>query len=253
MNNPIVYDRDTIDPWRSPPSELTLTRNQVHVWRVRLEVSEAERITLAQFLSDSELERAARFHFARDRERFIVGRGALRVILAGYQCIRPEEVAFCYGEYKKPALAAKQGNFEFNISHSHSLLLAAVCVGRAVGVDIERIRPLDDFEGLAQSTFSAAENEALATVTRSLRLSSFFACWTRKEAFIKAIGQGLYFPLDQFDVSLKPGEPAALLRVKSDPQATARWSMQTLTPAPNYVGALVVEHGPCELKFWQFR
>lgn len=253
VNEQIIDSQEKISPWRLPPSGLTLVPDQVHLWRVWLEVSAADRTRLGQFLSGSELERAARFHFARDRERYIAGRGALRVILAGYLHIRPEQVEFGYGPYKKPALASGPDNFEFNISHSYTLMLVAVSMRRMVGVDLERVRPLDDFERLAQSIFSARENEALAAVPKPHRLQSFFACWTRKEAFIKAVGQGLYYPLDQFDVSLKPDEPAALLRVKNNPQASTGWSMQTLTPAPGYVGALVVECGPCELKFWQYQ
>ncbi|MCB0191362.1 MAG: 4'-phosphopantetheinyl transferase superfamily protein [Anaerolineae bacterium] len=251
MNDHVVDDQ--IHQWHTPPAKPALARDQVHLWRVWLEASEADRHELAQVLSSSERERAARFHFARDRERFIVGRGALRVILAGYLHIRPNQVEFCYGAYKKPALVSRQRSLEFNISHSHNVLVAAVSVGRVVGVDVERIRPLDDFEGMAKRFFSPAEYEALAAVPPSLSLQSFFTCWTRKEAFVKALGQGLYCPLDQFDVSLKPGEPAALLRVQDDPQATARWSMESLTPALNYVGALVVDHGPCELEFWQYK
>ncbi|MCB0209723.1 MAG: 4'-phosphopantetheinyl transferase superfamily protein [Anaerolineae bacterium] len=252
MNDQTAYNQDKISLWRRPPSGLTLAHDQVHLWKVWLEVSEADRHELAQILSSSERERAARFHFARDRERFIVGRGALRVILAGYQDIRPDQVEFCYGEHKKPALVSRQHNLEFNISHSHTLLLVAVSLGRTVGVDVEHIRPFDDFEGLAARFFSSAEKEALAAVPKPFRLQAFFTCWTRKEAFIKALGQGLYYPLDHFDVSLKPGEPAALLRVQEDPQAVTQWTMQAVAPASGYVGALVVERGPCELKFWQY-
>jgi 4'-phosphopantetheinyl transferase len=241
-----------LNPWLRPPRQLVLAGDEVHLWRVRLDVPDQERERLGHFLSNDELDRANRFHFTGDRERFIVTRGALRVILSGYQNMPPEQLAFGYSHYGKPILASQPHQIEFNLSHSHTLLLVAVSAGRAVGVDLEYLRPLADFEGIAKSTFSASENEALVAVPERLRLKSFFTCWTRKEAFIKALGQGLSYPLNQFEVSLKPGEAAALLRVNNDPTATARWSMVALTPAPDYVGTLVVESCECVLRFWQY-
>ena len=117
---------------------------------------------------------------------------------------------------------------------------------------VEHVRPLDDFEAIAERTFSPAENEALRTVPPPQRLESFFRCWTRKEAFIKAVGQGLSYPLDQFVVSLGPAEPAALLNIANDPGAAARWSMHGFTPAPDYLAALVVAGHPPALNFWQY-
>jgi 4'-phosphopantetheinyl transferase len=239
--------------WPPPPPGLELERAQVHIWRASLAGTTADRGWLVPILSPAELHRANRFHFDRDRWRFIAAHTALRVILSRYTAVRPEQIRFHTGDYGKPALAYPRSGLEFNISHSHELLLVAIATGRAVGVDLEHIRPLDDFEAIAQRTFSPLENEALAAVPGPQRLESFFRCWTRKEAFIKALGQGLSYPLDQFHVTLAPDEPAALLKIDQDPGAVARWSMHAFSPAPGYLAALVVAGQPPGLKFWQYR
>lgn len=238
--------------WPPPPPDLGLERDQVHVWQASLEASRGDSSRLVRILSPAELERANRFHFDRDRRRFMAAHTALRVILSRYLAVRPEQIRYRSGEHGKPALAYPRAGLEFNLSHAHELLLVAVTAGRAVGVDLEYVRPLDDFEAIARRTFSASENEALRAVPEAQRRESFFRCWTRKEAFIKAVGQGLSYPLNQFAVSLDPGEPAALLKVENDPDAVTRWSMHGFTPAPGYLAALVVAGQPPGLKFWQY-
>jgi 4'-phosphopantetheinyl transferase len=242
------------DLWRSSPAELTLSSAEVHVWRARLDLDAWCVEPLHHHLSADELQRAARFHFPRDRRRYTVARGVLRHILGRYLRRPPSELRFRYSAYGKPALADAFADAEvrFNVSHSHEMALFAVTSGREVGVDIEYLGREIRGEEIAERFFSAHERANLRALPAEMRHQAFFNCWTRKEAYIKAHGEGLSLPLDQFDVSLAPGEPAALLATRSDPQEALRWSLQTLTPGPSYVAALAVEGRGWQLTRWHW-
>ncbi len=153
---------------------------------------------------------------------------------------------FTYSNYGKPLVANEDnGNdLRFNLTHSHGLALLAVTRGRDIGIDVEYLRDMErDGELLAERFFSPRETAALRSLPPELRREAFFHCWTRKEAYIKANGKGLSLPLDEFDVSLHPGEQAALLATQHDPDDARRWSMRSLLPADGYIAALTVE-GP---------
>lgn len=198
--------------------------------------------------------RAELFHFEQDRKRFIVGRGVLRTILALYLGTEPSRLQFCYGPHGKPYLADRLGDatLRFNLAHSHELALYAFTRGREIGVDLEYIRYMPGVEQIAARFFSTRENAVLHALPTSQKQEAFFNCWTLKEAYIKAIGNGLAQPLDKFDVSLAPGEPARLLSVEGAPEEASRWSLKALTPAPGYVAALAVEGHDWRLTYWQF-
>lgn len=235
------------------PSEILLTDDEVHVWRASLNFTESSLQSLQHSLAADERSRADRFHFQKDREYFIAARGLLRVILSHYLGIAPSHLRFCYSANGKPALSNHGGNMlRFNLSHSHGLALYAITRYREVGIDLERIRADFPWEDLAQQFFSPQENATLGSLPASFRHWAFFNCWTRKEAYVKATGKGLMLPLDQFDVSLAPGEPAALLRTRWDVEEAARWSLQELIPGPGYVAALAVEGDRYQLKYWQW-
>lgn len=240
--------------WPPPPADLSLAGNEIHLWQASLDLPALPVQNLRQTLAADELGRAKRFHFQKDRERFIVTRGVLRAILSRYLHIAPQQLRFTYSPYGKPALAHETGGDTlcFNLSHSHDLALYAITRNRQVGIDLEYLRALPDMEQVAQRFFSAQENSVLDTLPQNQRLEAFFNCWTRKEAYIKARGEGLSFRLDQFDVSLMPGEPAALLTVRGDSCEAARWSLQELEPAPGYVAALAVEGHGWHLHCWQW-
>ena len=228
--------------WQPAEQPPPLTADDVHVWRVALDVGEAVLARLRETLADDERRRAERFHFEKDRRHFTAGRGALRSILAGYLGRRPQDVRFTYTNYGKPLLADESGMaLRFNLTHSHGLALLAVALGRDVGVDVERVRDNLEGEQLAERFFSPREVAALLALPPALRREAFFHCWTRKEAYIKANGKGLSLPLDQFDVSLHPDEPAALLATHHDPAEAGRWSMRSLAPGDGFAAALAVE------------
>jgi 4'-phosphopantetheinyl transferase len=240
--------------WLPPPADLKLSRDDVHVWRASLNLPASRVQSLQHTLAADELSRVERFHFQIDRQHFIVARGLLRAILSRYLDMEPGQLRFRYSPYGKPALATTLGQdtLSFNVSHSHGLALYAVTRGREIGVDLEGIRTGLDCEQIAARFFSPRENAVLRALPAELKPEAFFKCWTRKEAYIKARGGGLTLPLDQFDVSLAPGEPAMLLNTRGDLQEAARWSLRTLTPGPGYVAALAMEGHGWRFKCWQW-
>lgn len=243
---------NTQSVWNPPPEALALESNEVHVWRAALDVEPAYLKRLEQMLSDDERERARRFFFEEHRGRFVVARGLLRSILAKYLNIAPNHLEFIYGAYGKPTLTGRFaiGDIRFNMSHSGELAVYAIARGREVGIDIERQRADFATREIAEKFFSPREVTALLNLPEHVQCEAFFNCWTRKEAYIKARGMGLSLPLDQFDVSLVPGEPAALLDTKDDPTEASRWRFQELLPGPGFAAALAVAGHNWQLKCW---
>jgi 4'-phosphopantetheinyl transferase len=244
-----------LPPWRLPGAALTLGNDEVHVWRAVLDHNPAQMDGVLRTLAEDERSRAERFYFQRDRERFVAARGVLRAILGLYLNRAAQSVSFRYGSHGKPALARESGAnaIHFNMSHSHGVALYAITRGRDIGVDLEFMRESLEVEQLEERFFSQCEIASLRALPASLRKYAFFLCWTRKEAYIKARGEGLSLPLDQFDVSLIPGEPVALLRTQADPDEAFRWSLQELSIGPGYVSALAVEGHGWSLSCWEWR
>lgn len=240
--------------WRPAPSTLALAESEVHLFRVNLEQpSWAVRILSASLSADEE-ERAGRFHFQRDRRRFTISRGVLRAVIGQYLGRTPRSIRFSYGEQGKPELALAMGAspLQFNVAHSHELALIAVTAGAAIGVDVERVRQLDDAGTIAERYFSPRESMIFRQLPEDEREAAFFNCWTRKEAFIKAIGEGLSFPLADFNVSFVPGEPARLLSIENDAAEARQWTMQAMIPLPGYTGAVAVRSRKCRLQCWHW-
>src|SRR5436309_5797121 len=196
----------------------------------------------AALLSDAERQRASCFLFDRDRDRFIVGRARLRQLLAARLGTRPESVELVYGAHGKPALARRfaDSDLHFNVSHCDDVTLYAFSCGREIGVDVEAVRVIREADDIAGRFFSRRENQAYRALEPRDRPLGFFQCWTRKEAFIKALGDGLSYPLDRFDMSLTPGEPAEILRVEAMSGDCCGWRMESLSPAPGFVAAVVI-------------
>lgn len=232
--------------WQPPPPAPVLARAEVHVWRASLELAEATWQCLFGLLSADERRRAERFYFEKHRRRFVASRALLRKVLGRYLGRDPAGLTFRYGLHGKPALAAPGGaeTIDFNLTHSDERALLGVTRGRDIGVDLERLRPLANFEALARRFFAPGEAAALAEVPLPRKQEAFFNCWTRKEAFIKACGKGLAQPLDRFEVTLRPGEPARLLHIDGSAEAARAWSLQALTPCAGYTACVAVRgHG----------
>lgn len=216
--------------------------DEARVWLAHLDLAAATVDRLVAVLSPDERERAVRFHFRRDAMRWIVARATLREILGAYLETEPVAIAFTYGPKGKPALVVEEGraDLQFSISHSADLAAFAVTVGVPVGVDVERLREVDDMEQIAARTFSVRECSALRSLPPEQRAAGFFNCWTRKEAYIKALGEGLSYPLDRFSVSVAPGLPARLEVVEDTPDHVETWTMEALPVRAGFAGTVVV-------------
>ena len=240
--------------WTTPPSSLSLSRDEVHIWSCSLNLSRSFISSLRSNLSKDELDRAERFYFEIDRHRFIARRGLLRVILGRYLKMNPSQLRFHRNNFGKPAMVPirNQEIISFNLSHSQGLALYAFCYGRKIGIDLERIRTDIEYEQIAERFFSPQEASALRDLPANKKPEAFFNCWTRKEAYIKAKGRGLSIPLSHFEVSLIPGEPARLLNTKFGLKETTRWSLRELIVGSNHVAALAVEGYDWQLKCWRY-
>jgi len=237
-----------------PPEHPSLDANAIHVWLASLNQNPSLVGRFQDTLSIDERLRANQFYFRRDRERFVVSRGVLRVILGRYLDKAPETLAFNYSFYGKPFLVSETGVEEigFNISHSFGTALFAVTNRREIGVDLELVREGLEIEQIAERYFSRRENLALCALPAELRKRAFFNCWTRKEAYIKARGEGLSLPLNKFDVSLSPGELPALLGTQPYSDEALRWSIGELTLASGHVAAFAVEGQAGSLCCWKW-
>ncbi|HEY6434318.1 MAG TPA: 4'-phosphopantetheinyl transferase superfamily protein [Acetobacteraceae bacterium] len=239
-SNQIEYSRRRIrligDALRLAPA--LAAPDTVHLWTFPLYRGEADHV----LLSAEETQRANRFHFDVHRDRFIAGRAQLRRILGNYLGTSPQQITLTYSPSGKPAIRAPVP-LAFNLSHSGNL--AALAVARfEIGVDIEQIRTID--RDIAQRFFAGDEVATLFGLPDEQWNEAFFSCWTRKEAYLKATGDGLLVALDSFSVSLTPGKPAELLRVKSQPQEPAHWQFASFVPAPGFMGAIAARQ-----RHWQ--
>jgi 4'-phosphopantetheinyl transferase len=251
---PAIQPAEESQTWLSGPTAPRWEPEFVHVWRIPLNPSAPLLARLERWLSQDERERAQRFRFDNHREQFISAHGCLRDILGRYLSKTPDVLCFNTSAYGKPSLMSEFGGDElaFNLSHSHELGLVAVASRRAIGVDIEYIRSDLADEQVARRFFSSREVDALLSLPKDMRKEAFFTCSTSKEAYIKALGEGLSMPLDQFDVSLAPGEPAKLLETRPDPAQALQWKLYALQPGSGYAAALAVEGRPGPIHCWQW-
>ena len=230
----------TDHPCQAPPSVLELTAGLVDIWLLDLDPSETEFQRLQSTLNASERERADRFRREILRRRFIAGRGYLRSILGGYLGRDPSSIVFEYGSHGKPGLADPSSALEFNLAHSKGIAVCGLTRDNPIGVDIETDRPVDMADRIIQRFFSAAEQKEFQSLAVEDQPAAFLRGWTRKEAFIKALGMGLAYPLDGFDVSLG-SENARILRVGDDPDEASRWSLVDIAAGD---AAAAVVRGP---------
>ena len=195
----------------------------------------------AALLSGEERQRAGRFAGDRERRRFTVARARLRQLLGARLAVAPEAIELVYAPGGKPRLHPRfGGDLRFNVSHHQDVAAFAFAYGREVGVDVEEVRTLVDADAIAALAFSPREHRTYLALDPDQKPRAFFNCWTRKEAFVKALGDGLRHPLHRFDVSLVPGEPARLERVESTPGESCGWVLHEFNPGDQLVGAVVV-------------
>jgi 4'-phosphopantetheinyl transferase len=238
--------------WYSPPENIKLRSDEVHIWLLSLHMEESSVENLRQILSGDELKRAGKFLFQKDRNHFIACRGLLRNILALYLNIDPGEIKFSYNSYGKPSLYGSTKKISFNLSNSHGMAIYGLTLNRETGIDIEHIPKDFSWEEIVKNFFSEREITDLYKTPIYMRKKAFFSCWTRKEAYIKARGKGLSIPLDSFDVSLMPGEKAELLEVRGKREEKCRWFLKEIFIDSDYVAAIAVEGQELKFKYWKF-
>ena len=239
--------------WAPSPPRLALRPGEVHVWRIRIEAARAELESLNALLDVEERTRADAFKAPHKRLEFIVVRATLRRLLASLAHCEVSGLHFRYGPRGKPAieLPGDGGTLRFNVSHSHGLAVIAIAPDRELGVDLEKLRPEVDIDGLSRRFFSGEEHSAIHARPEAARLRAFYACWARKEALVKAMGDGIAFGLREFVVSVDPDAPAELLSVHGEAGAAAAWSLADLDPGEDYHACVAVPGAPARLYRWE--
>ena len=242
-------------PWpRDEPGPAPVS--EVQLWLADLDRPPVPLDRLAPLLDPEESARAARFRFDVHRHRFTVGRGLLRILLGRMTGYAPERLEFRYGVKGKPFLtgpAAEVSGLQFTLSNSANGVLVAVARGGEVGADLEALRPLDDAAELVERFFAPSERSAFRRLPPEQRLAGFFSGWTRKEAYVKARGDGLSLPTTEFEMTLEPASPARLERFDREPEEVGRWSFEAFEPARGFLGAVAVEGGKREIvsRLWR--
>ena len=230
-------------PWPGRATAWPLASQEIHVWATPLNAASDALENFSTTLSPEEKERAQRFKFDKHRNRFIAGRGALREILGHYLQANPADLRFSYSANGKPALAEEfvVAGIHFNLAHSDDLALVAVTRIGQIGVDVECVRPIKNVEDLVARFFSPRENDLFQKLPVDERPVAFFNLWTRKEALLKATGEGITGSLSLVEVSFLAGEAARLLAISGDVAKAAQWSLQELSPATGFAGAIAIE------------
>ncbi len=240
--------------WVPAATPEELQNGHVVLWRVWVDDLASGRLEkFVRVLNADERARAERFRFERDRNRYVVSRASLRLLLSEYTQARATDLEFVYGEQGKPALASPAHDIEFNLSHSADLCLLAFANGSRVGIDIESKERDVSFVDLAKRFFSEIEYDQIRRLAASERREAFYAVWTRKEAYIKALGEGVTHGLDNFTVTVDPQSERVLLTSERDPEASSRWQLRSFRPAEDFAGALAAEGDCTIIRRFEFR
>ena len=237
--------------WNPAPPDIVLENDSVHLWCANLNISIEKQKVYWNYLSEEEQARSQRFKFEKHRIHFIAARGILRILIARYLQIAPSAVHFEFGEFGKPFLT-KNKKFQFNISHSEEYALFGFTLNNSIGVDIEYTLKKVDYKVIAPRFFAPNEVEKLFALPSSKQIEGFYNCWTRKEAFIKAVGNGLSLPLDQFEVTLQPEEKPRLISINWNPKEVQEWNLSSFNINGNYVGALALKGKLETINYWKF-
>jgi 4'-phosphopantetheinyl transferase len=254
MHIPESTEANAVSHWCPCAEAPEIRETEAHLWLVELDLVSQRLGDLSSILSDDERHRAARFHKQVDAERFATARASLRCILGSYLRLAPDRLRFIYDGYGKPHLSDSVGSapIHFSVSHSAALALVGVVLNRKIGVDLERVRADVEVTDLAARFFSRREAEILRALTGEEQLETFFRCWTRKEAYLKARGQGLSYGLDRVEVTLNSHEPVAILSAADDPEVSRHWTLLHLAPALGYIGAAAGEDRNLKFRFFRW-
>lgn len=247
----MISSLDSVWKLHSEPNILAL--GQIDLWLTKIGLSGEQINQYANLLSRDELERANSFHFEHHREAFCIGRGILRSILSRYLLVEPKYIHLEYSAYGKPAVSGEAaGVLDFNLAHSGEWVLYAISLPRRIGVDIEQVQAKEGWVQIAQSFFAPREIQTLLALPGERQLSAFYACWTRKEAFIKALGKGLSYPLDKFCVSVAREDAPRLLAVQDESEAIDDWNLFDIPIDGKYQATLAAEGIVREINYWTY-
>ncbi len=232
-----------------------LAGGEIHVYCADLDQPESRIHQLQSLLARDEQQRADRFRFEPDKNRFIVCRGILRIILSNYLGIEAGSVEFEYGVHGKPALRINSATqtLRFSLSHSHSVAVYALTCNQQIGVDVERIRQIPGASRIVERYFTPRESAVYRSLALGEKEQAFFRAWTCKEAYLKAVGTGLGQSLSSVEVSMAPGEAPRLLMIEGSPATAGGWSLRLFKPKPHYLATLATEARSCQLRFWKVR
>jgi 4'-phosphopantetheinyl transferase len=239
---------ETALSWPASGIRGAIAPDEVHLWAWPLEPVPADLAAHIELLDQEELRRLHGFRFAQDRSRYAIAHANLRRILGGYCECPPAEICFRANRFGKPELAGEPSSLHFSLSHSRCVAVLAVAHGHPVGVDVEEVKPIE--REVADGHFSASELSQLSGLPGDAWLSSFYRCWTRKEAILKAEGVGLSRALDSFDVGVLPDQPPALLGTRQ--QFSYPWKLYDVSPASGTTGALAIAHSNARLAYFSF-
>jgi len=233
--------------WNAQFSGFELVENIVHIWSVPLSIDAKTQNKYWSVLSDEEKSRANRYKFDILKTKFIACRGVLRLLMGAYLGIDANQVEISYIKNGKPN---HHSNLEFNVSHSEDWAVIGFTLDTILGIDIECIKRNIEFEDIARRFFSLEESKLVINSPKEQLALYFYNCWTRKEAFVKALGDGLSFPLDQFEVSCVPSDPPQLLKTKWDKTEATKWSLWGFEKDQDYVGAITLKGPSKELLYY---
>jgi len=228
---------------------MDLYLNNVHIWNVEANFTENQIESFIDFLSFDEKKRASKFKFPKDRQVFVVARGMLRYLSGFYLKEHPKTIEFKYSEYGRPSFL-QDFRINFNVSHSGNRIIIGFSKEQIIGVDIEKIKsdfaPLD----LAKNFFSTEEVKALSQTKEPEMFQAFYRCWTRKESFIKAVGEGLSYPLDSFAVTMDDDHKARFLKIDNTKDSKKDWRLHSFVPAEGYIAAITTDGHPKKIEYF---
>jgi 4'-phosphopantetheinyl transferase len=238
--------------WKSPPADPGLPLDCVDVWKCRLDILDSQVTALFKLLSGEEHVRAERLKIPEKRNQFVITRGRLRQIIAGILDSDPRDFKFEYTSHGKPFLARNWQGHElvFNVSHSYKMAIIGVALDRQLGVDIEKIQEGKDHMGMANRFFSKREQTELSATPDADRTRAFYSCWTRKEAFVKAVGDGITYGLDTFAVSVRPDDERPSLDIHGNSTNEEPWSVFNIPMNDNYMASLAVSGAAVSIRYW---
>jgi 4'-phosphopantetheinyl transferase len=236
-----------------PSADLILHQDEVHIWIVDIEKNSTDMKYFRELLSPEESKQADKFIFEKDRFRYTITHGALHILICAYTGVNEKLINYIQGKYRKPGLQVSSWKkLYFNLSHSGNFILYAFSWDLELGIDIEQIRDMQDSDSIIERFCSEKEKAEYFSIQKENRTQAFFKCWTRKEAYIKARGDGLYFPLNNFTVSIKPDTQPALIEVKDEPLENDRWKLHDLKINDLYSSALVADKSKINLTFFKW-